>query len=206
MQRWLSWSYLQLIGWLVVPWVVSDYLFGFTDSVSHQSSSFNPSRYRDIQTTFYSESGVLQYRMVADQLTVSSDQKLHATRPSVVFGISGQKIETSRDSKSQTMRVSALSARLINDVLHFEKQVTMSLLTCAQDTVSDCAEDLELRSKQLDYVPNQQYFVAQGDVVMTQRRQTISARRISGYLHHQDFAFDHAVMTTLKQPAISTRS
>ena len=103
MQRWLSWSYLHLIGWLVVPWVVSDYLFGFTDSVSHKPSSYNLSRYRDIQTTSYSESGVLQYHMVADQLTVSPDQKLRATRPSVVFGISGQKIESSRDNKSQTM-------------------------------------------------------------------------------------------------------
>lgn len=198
MQIWLTRSYLQLVVWLLMPWVISSYLLGFTDAVSHRPFFPFLSKYQGIQAANYTETGALQYRMSADQLTVRPDQALHATRPSVIFGVNGRD-DSARDQRQQTMRISALSAQLISDAIHFEKQVTMSLLACAQNGVSNCTEDLELRSHQLDYMPNKQYFVAQGDVVMTQRLQTISARRISGYLHHQDYAFDHAVMTTLKQ-------
>lgn len=199
MRTWLTRCYLELICLLLAPWVVSTYFSASLSTISDALSSSYMSIYRGIEATVYADTGALQYQMSADQLTVHPQQKLRAIHPKVLFRVQNSE-DNNRDEFKQTMQVIAMSAQLSSEALHFENQVTMSLLGCSQDMDSSCTNNLALKSHQLDYLPNEQYFVARGDVAMTQGRQVISARRISGYLHHQDFTFDRATMTTLKTP------
>ena len=147
--------------------------------------------YKKIRAMIFSQSGMLEYQLHAQGLSLRNQGDMLADYPIVLM-----RFRTPKNSKYHSLQVRSDQAFLANRSLQFFRAVEMDLDRCSD--VMDCHDTIKIRSDQLDYQLDDLSFVATGQVQVQQALQSIDAKKVTGSIHQNQYVFDHAKATAMK--------